>query len=128
MSLELASKIQIRAQVDFREEFSNNKDGKYVFTYEISILNNSQSRVQLLRRYWHIRDSLGTERVVEGEGVIGEQPTLEPGAHHSYSSWCPLQSDTGSMEGHYVFLDLESLQEFEVQIPEFSLIPSYKLN
>lgn len=124
----IASEIEIKVKVDFREDLSNLDKNEFLFSYEVSILNRSEHRVQLLHRFWEIFDSLGEHRQVEGPGVIGKQPILESGDSHRYSSWCPLRSDTGYMEGHYRFKDLDSNNHFRVAIPKFDLIPPYKQN
>ncbi|MEO1717884.1 MAG: Co2+/Mg2+ efflux protein ApaG [Planctomycetota bacterium] len=75
--------------------------GHHVFSYRIVILNGSDRRVQLLRRRWLIIDSDGGQDVVEGDGVVGDQPVLEPGESYEYGSWCRLATDWGTMEGRY---------------------------
>lgn len=75
----------------------------WVFTYRIRISNEGGGTVRLRSRFWRIIDAQGREHVVEGEGVVGQQPTLKPGQSFEYSSFCPLQTPWGTMEGHYVF-------------------------
>ena len=70
----------------------------------------------------------GTVREVEGEGVVGQQPTLEPGESHQYVSGCNLKTGIGKMTGHYTMERLVDGREFKVEIPEFVLIVPYKLN
>ncbi|MBL7930318.1 MAG: Co2+/Mg2+ efflux protein ApaG, partial [Bacteroidia bacterium] len=90
--------------------------------------NKSDFSVQLLRRHWDIFDSVGDRRTVDGEGVVGETPVLEPGQKFKYNSGCNLQSDMGYMKGHYTFMKLMDSKEFNVNIPVFDLIVPAKLN
>lgn len=101
---------------------------KYVHSYHITIQNNNVFPVQLLRRYWLIMDSSLVAREVNGEGVIGQQPILDPGESHSYTSWCPLQTDIGKMRGSYTMVRLDTQDEFDVEVPEFKLIANSRLN
>jgi ApaG protein len=101
---------------------------RYVFAYRITILNQSPDTVQLLRRHWHIIESNGVRREVEGEGVVGVQPVLAPGESHQYTSWCPLMTDVGKMFGVFQMVRLPDETKFEVQIPAFKLSPPFKMN
>lgn len=101
---------------------------RYVHAYRISIFNKSSDVVQLLSRHWHIVESNGIRREVEGEGVVGQQPVLAPGESHQYTSWCPLVTDIGKMYGAFRMLRTETGEKFDVRIPEFSLYPPFKLN
>lgn len=74
---------------------------KFVFGYRVRIENNRSEPVQLLRRHWFIRDSKGETKEVEGEGVVGRQPVIQPGEAHEYKSYCVLETFEGSMEGSY---------------------------
>lgn len=100
----------------------------YVFMYTITIENKSNITVQLLKRHWYIFDSTGEHREVEGEGVIGETPTIEPGDSFSYSSGCNLQSEIGKMNGTYLMQNILTGTNFKIKIPEFQLITTGKLN
>ena len=101
---------------------------RYVFAYRITILNQSPDTVQLLRRHWYIVEANGVQREVEGEGVVGLQPVLEPGESHQYTSWCPLMTDLGKMYGTFQMVRLSDDAKFDVQIPEFKLAPPFKMN
>jgi len=100
----------------------------YVFSYHITIVNLSDTTVQLQRRHWYISDGLFGEREVEGEGVIGQMPTLKPGDKFEYESWCPVSSEYGSMSGYFTFEDLKNKEEFDVEIPTMVLLPEFALN
>jgi len=99
-----------------------------VFAYKIDIRNNSEYTVKLLRRHWHIHDANGVVREVEGEGVVGQQPVLEPGEAHQYVSGCNLKSGLGKMCGTYQMERLVDGRSFMVEIPEFTLVVPYRLN
>jgi len=101
---------------------------RYVFAYRITILNQSSDTVQLLRRHWHIVESNGVRREVEGEGIVGLQPVLSPGESHQYTSWCPLMTDVGKMHGEFQMVRIEDNAKFEVKIPAFKLAPPFKMN
>ena len=84
--------------------------------------------MKLLRRHWHIFDSNGSYREVEGEGVIGQQPVLEPGDSFQYMSGAVIRTDMGRMVGNYQMENMLNKKLFEVHIPEFDLIAPYKMN
>ena len=95
-------------------------DGKFVFTYLVQMENQSAEAAQLLFRHWHIHDSEGEDSELEGEGVLGEQPSLAPGKSHVYESFCVLQSPVGFMEGYYTFVRPNG-EKFRVNVPRFDL-------
>ena len=95
--------IAVRVAVSFLPEQSQPEAGKWFWVYHIRIENHSDRTVQLLTRHWRITDGRGMVNMVEGDGVVGEQPVLKPGESHDYVSGCPLSTPTGSMEGHYMF-------------------------
>jgi ApaG protein len=104
----------------YLREHSDPTQKLFVFSYEVTITNESRAPVKLSARHWVIRDGDGVERQVEGEGVVGEQPHLLPGASFTYSSYCPLPTPTGSMRGTYHMVRDDGT-EFEVKIPLFFL-------
>jgi len=120
--------IEVSVTAQFQLQHSSPAQQKFVHSYEVTIENKSQYTVQLLRRHWIIKDGYSNVREVEGEGVIGEQPILQPGQRHTYSSWSPLPTDVGSMKGTYLMIRLSDQHKFKVRVPEFSLIADYKLN
>jgi ApaG protein len=93
---------------------------KFVFAYFVRIENRSRQNVQLLRRHWFINHAGGRIEEVEGEGVVGKQPTIAPGASHEYNSFCILETFEGSMEGTYL-MQRASGEYFRVTIPRFTL-------
>lgn len=112
--------ITVRVAVNFLPEQSHIEVGKWFWVYHIRIENGSDEAVQLLNRHWRITDGRGMVNFVEGEGVVGEQPLLQPGQSHDYVSGCPLTTPMGSMEGHYTFVR-RSGDAFNVAIPFFPL-------
>ena len=99
---------------------SDPSEGTFVFSYLINMWNEGDLPARLLFRHWRIHDSSGDDSVVDGEGVVGEQPLLEPGASHEYQSYCVLRSPVGYMEGYYTF-ERPDGEEFRVEIPRFHL-------
>ncbi len=93
---------------------------KFVFAYFIRIENHRTEKVQLLRRHWLIHDANGGVKEVEGEGIVGNQPTLHPGEVHHYSSYCVIETFQGTMEGTYLMQGQHG-EQFKVAIPKFNL-------
>jgi len=120
--------VKISVETDYQDEYSNPASEHFMFSYRINIENLSDYAIQLKRRQWFIFDSNGSQREVEGEGVVGLQPIIEPGNSHSYVSGCHLTTDMGSMSGNYLMQRLADDTEFIVDIPEFNLIVPYRLN
>jgi ApaG protein len=112
--------IQVTVTPAFHEDQSNAERSRWFWSYKVEIVNNSGSRVQLLSRYWHIRDANGKVQEVRGEGVVGKQPRIDAGATFEYTSGCPLETPGGIMSGHYVMQSAEG-ETFRVTIPAFSL-------
>jgi ApaG protein len=112
--------ITVHVHSLFLERYSSPINHKFVFGYFIRIENNGSEAVQLLRRHWYIAKEWGEIEEVEGEGVIGRQPLIEPNAAHEYNSFCSLETYTGSMEGSYLF-QRGAGEEFHVLIPRFYL-------
>ncbi|MEZ5689046.1 MAG: Co2+/Mg2+ efflux protein ApaG [Caenibius sp.] len=112
--------IIVRVAVNFMPEQSHVQAGKWFWVYHIRIENGSNETVQLLTRHWRITDGEGMISQVDGEGVVGEQPIIEPGRSHDYVSGCPLTTPHGSMQGHYTFRKADG-SLMDVAIPFFSL-------
>lgn len=112
--------ITVRVAVNFLPEQSHVEAGKWFWVYHIRIENGSQHTSQLLTRHWRITDGRGMVNFVEGDGVVGEQPVLEPGQSHDYVSGCPLATPNGSMQGHYTFRRDDG-ELLNVAIPFFNL-------
>ncbi len=114
--------IQVSVEATYQTEFSNPHGHHFVFTYRITIENKSAFTYQLLRRRWEIFDAAEEFKIVEGDGVVGLQPILEPGESHTYVSGCNLKSGLGKMKGSYLMEKLFDGKKVEVSIPEFQLI------
>lgn len=113
--------ITVRAAVAFLADQSEPDRGRWFWAYHIRIENGLDRPVQLLTRRWHITDGRGGTHVVEGEGVIGEQPVIQPGQAFDYVSGCPLATPTGAMKGSFQMIGSDGAM-FDVDIPRFSLI------
>lgn len=100
----------------------------HVFSYTITIHNQSSEEVQLISRHWFITDGVLGMREVEGEGVVGQQPVLTPGDTFTYESWCPISEDFGSMSGYFTFLITRTGEIGYANIDTFLLIPNENLN
>ncbi|MCS7005475.1 MAG: Co2+/Mg2+ efflux protein ApaG [Cytophagales bacterium] len=121
--------ITVSVFANYEPDYSNHLQKHYVFTYEVTIHNKSEYTVQLLRRQWFIYDAnaLGV-RTVEGEGVVGMQPVIEPGQKYTYVSGANLRAHFGKITGFYTMERLFDGKQFAVKIPEFSMIVPYRLN
>ena len=113
--------IKIDIESEFVPELSNNEDSLFYFSYKVKICNEGLNKVQLLSRHWDIKDGLGRKKIVDGEGVIGKKPIIEPGEAYEYKSFCPLKTEFGSMNGFYTMKDDEG-NLFKTLIPNFGLI------
>ncbi|WP_084583358.1 Co2+/Mg2+ efflux protein ApaG [Sphingomonas azotifigens] len=113
--------VVVRVSVSYLPEQSEPHRGRWFWAYHIRIENEGSVAVQLLTRHWIITDGRGLRHTVEGEGVVGEQPMIMPGASFDYVSGCPLSTPTGSMQGSYHMID-EDGDAFDVTIPRFALI------
>lgn len=128
MVTKITDGVKISVETIYQPEYSNPANEHFMFAYRINIENLTENSVQLLNRHWFIFDSNGTSREVEGEGVVGQQPVIEPGDTHEYVSGCNLKTDMGSMKGSYEMERIVDGARFSVNIPEFYLIAPYKLN
>ena len=120
--------IKISVETKFHTDHSDAESSHFLFLYAITIENNSEFAVQLISRHWDIFDSNGESSQVDGDGVVGEQPVLEPGEIFEYESACNLVSDIGKMSGTYLMQRKVDKARFRVAIPEFELIAPQRLN
>ncbi|EJF54979.1 uncharacterized protein affecting Mg2+/Co2+ transport [Saprospira grandis DSM 2844] len=129
METAITHNIKVTVSAVYQPDYSRPLRSEFVFAYQIRIDNLGKRPLQLLSRYWLIWDSNGSQREVEGEGVVGQQPVLYAGDFHEYVSACPLQSDIGYMQGYYVmrYLDGEE-EEVKVIVPRFRLQTPFKNN
>lgn len=128
MITQITAGVKISVETIYQPEYSNPANDHYMFAYKINIENLTDYSVQLMRRHWFIFDSNGTKREVAGEGVVGQQPVIDPGDSHEYVSGCNLKTDMGSMKGSYEMRRLVDDEIFAAEIPEFIMIAPYKLN
>jgi ApaG protein len=112
--------VTVRVAVNFMPDQSRVEAGRWFWVYHIRLENGRDDTVQLRTRHWRITDSQGLVRLVDGDGVVGETPVLQPGATHDYVSGCELTTRHGSMEGHYTFARPGGAT-FLVAIPFFPL-------
>jgi ApaG protein len=112
--------IRVSVQPRFSLADSDPSEGTFVFSYEVNMENEGDHSAQLLFRHWLIHDSATGDSLVDGDGVIGEQPHLAPGQSHEYRSFCVLRSPVGYMEGYYTFARSDGHQ-FRVEVPRFHL-------
>lgn len=120
--------IRVIVKVAYIPSESSSKRNHFVFAYRIEIQNESPYRVQLLRRKWIIRDCTGLPKVVEGKGVVGEQPIIDPGDEYGYASGCNIRTPVGKMYGTYTMVREADGETFEVRIPTFVMATPFVLN
>ena len=112
--------IHIKVNTAYISSSSEPEAARYVFAYSITIENKGQIEAQLVSRHWVITDANGKVQEVHGEGVIGEQPHIQPGESYQYTSGAVIETSVGSMQGSYEMLDAEG-QKFTAPISPFSL-------
>jgi len=120
--------MKVSVETFYQPDYSNPQQSEFMFAYRITLENHNAFPVKLHRRHWFIFDSNGSEREVEGEGVVGVQPVLQPGENYQYVSGCNLRSEMGRMNGHYEMEDLQSKKFFNVMIPAFEMMAPMKCN
>jgi ApaG protein len=113
--------VIVRVSVSYLPEQSEPSRGRWFWAYHVRIENEGEQAVQLLTRRWIIIDGRGARHSVEGEGVVGEQPLIEPRSSFDYVSGCPLATPTGSMRGSYRMVAADG-DSFDVEIPRFALV------
>ncbi len=112
--------VTVRVSVSYLPEQSEPARGRWFWAYHIRLENEGTQAVQLLTRHWVITDGRGARHSVEGEGVVGEQPLIEPGGSFDYVSGCPLSTPTGAMQGSYRMIAADG-ETFDADIPRFPL-------
>ncbi len=111
----------------FLPDRSSPRENHFHFAYHITISNTGTETAQLISRHWIITDADGDVQEVQGPGVVGEQPILEPGASFDYTSFCPLKTNVGTMEGTYQMLRANG-EAFDARIAPFTLAVPNALN
>ena len=120
--------ITISVETFYQPDYSNPIGSEFMFAYRITIENNNKFAVKLLSRHWYIYDSNGSLREVEGEGVVGVQPQINPGELYQYISGCNLRTEIGKMHGTYLMENINNKKTFTVAIPSFQMSTPFKLN
>ena len=128
MTSMISEGVKVIVETFYQPDYSNPLQSEFTFAYRITLENHNSFPVKLHRRHWHIFDSNGTNREVEGEGVVGVQPTLQPGEHYQYVSNCNLRSEMGRMHGIYQMENLHTKKMFDVGIPSFEMFVPFKSN
>ena len=113
--------VRVAVRSFYLADQSNPAGRSWVWAYRVTIGNHGRQTVQLLRRTWRITDATGRVQVVRGPGVVGEQPVLAPGEEFGYTSGTPLETPSGFMTGQYHMIYPDTGEEFDVDIPTFSL-------
>ena len=111
--------VLVRVRPSYLAGQSDPDGGRWVWAYQVEIVNLTATPLQLMARRWVITDGQGRVEEVRGAGVVGEQPVIKPGDSYSYASGCPLGTPTGSMVGGYYMTDASG-RSFEAAIPAFS--------
>lgn len=120
MYREITRGVQIEVTPSYLPERSSPEQNYYYFAYQVRIKNLGEVKTKLLSRHWIITDGNGQIHEVNGPGVVGEQPELEPGQEFEYTSFCPLPTPRGNMRGSYHMLD-DNGERYDVRIPLFFL-------
>ncbi|TAK48555.1 MAG: Co2+/Mg2+ efflux protein ApaG [Xanthobacteraceae bacterium] len=116
----ITAAIEVTVEPRFLAERSSPELGHFFWAYTITIANHGDGAVQLVTRHWVITDGTGRVEEVRGDGVVGEQPVLEPGESFEYTSGVPLNTPSGFMTGSYGMIDDDG-EPFNIAIPTFSL-------
>jgi ApaG protein len=119
--------IHIRVRSEFLPDRSSPRDNTYVFQYHVRIENVGTKTAQLISREWIITNAEGEVERVKGAGVVGEQPVLPPGGAFEYTSFCPLKTKVGSMQGSYQMITADG-EQFDAMIAPFTLAVPHALN
>ena len=119
--------IKITVKSQYIAERSDPVKSYFFFAYHVTIANNGNTLAQLISRYWHITDANGNTEDVHGPGVVGEQPKLGPGEIFEYTSFCPLPTPLGTMEGSFQMVE-ENGRQYDAIINPFMLVASQVLN
>jgi len=128
MISKISEGVTISVETFYQPEYSNPYNNEFMFAYRITIDNSNSFPIRLLKRHWHIFDATGNRREVEGEGVIGVQPQINPGSKYQYISGCNLKTEMGKMYGTYLMENVNNNNRFDVQIPAFEMTVPFKMN
>ncbi len=128
MVSKISQGIKITVETFYQPDYSNPVNNEFMFAYKIIIENHNTYPVKLLSRHWYIYDSNGSLREVEGEGVVGVQPQINPGEQYQYISGCNLRTEMGKMHGTYLMENVNNKKNFTAVVPSFQMTCPSKLN
>lgn len=114
------NKVLVEAQPYYIEAQSSPEQNRYVFAYTVTITNVGSTPAKLLTRHWVITDANGKIQEVNGEGVVGEHPHLNPGDSFRYTSAAMIETPVGVMQGKYQ-MQADNGESFNAAIPKFTL-------
>ena len=121
------AQLTCRVEVKALPEQTNPGESRWAYTYSVTIENTGSVPAQLVARHWWITDSAGSVQEVQGLGVVGHQPYLQPGQRFTYSSWASIATPQGSMKGRYLSVS-ENAEVFYAEVPEFLLSDAAQLH
>ncbi|MDA1259795.1 MAG: Co2+/Mg2+ efflux protein ApaG [Planctomycetota bacterium] len=119
----LTEGIRVRVGARLVPDQTDPSEGRWFYLYHVTIENAGDRPARLMRRHWIIRDADNLQREVRGQGVVGKQPRLEPGASFAYNSGCPLETQWGTMEGWFHF-ERDDGEQFAARVGRFFLAPT----
>lgn len=119
--------VRVTVRTRFVPQQSDPAAWRFLWAYQVTIANEGDERVQLISRHWRIEDALGRVEEVQGPGVVGEQPVLEPGESHTYVSACPLPTHSGRMWGTYQMVTADG-DGFDAEVAPFDMFLPQELN
>ena len=119
--------VRVHVRSEYAPERSRPSENEWFFLYTVTISNEGSETVQLLTRHWIITDGTGHVEEVRGPGVVGAQPTLQPGESFEYTSGCPLSTPFGVMEGTYQMVSRNG-ERFDARIAPFTLSEPYTVH
>jgi ApaG protein len=121
------SAIQVSVKTTYIAAQSQPLVNRYVYAYTITIANQGDVPAQLISRHWLITDANEKRQEVQGVGVVGEQPHINPGDSYTYTSGVILETETGLMQGSYQ-MRTETGETFDAEIPLFALVPPHAIH
>lgn len=128
MVTQITKGIKITVITSFEGTYFRNYKLHYAFNYQITIENQSKEIVQLNSRHWEILDALNDKEIVDGEGVVGKKPVIQPGNSYTYTSGCLLFAPIGAMKGYFNMTIISNAIHFRVYVPTFKLSSTFALN
>ncbi|MCH1437633.1 MAG: Co2+/Mg2+ efflux protein ApaG [Flavobacteriales bacterium] len=128
MKCKVTKNVKVSVKPSYEGNFDSIEGKVDVFSYQVTIENNSNHAIKLLKRRWLVLDAADYDYEIEGNGVIGKQPILYPGEKHVYESGSQLKCPIGAMKGSYLFKRLDDDEKFQVEIPHFNLLAPFVAN